>query len=170
MPFTLLIGGARSGKTRLAERLAQAAGGRVIMIATAEAGDDEMATRIRRHQEDRPGEWGLVEESLDLCGAISSAADTDTLVIDCLTLWAANRYDDPDLEDDAVRAAGILAVRAGTGIVITNEVGSGIVPDNVMARNYRDRLGRINGVFAANASVSYLVVAGKVIKLETMDA
>jgi adenosyl cobinamide kinase/adenosyl cobinamide phosphate guanylyltransferase len=156
--ITLLIGGARSGKSALALRLAE---GEVVFIATAEPGDAEMAERIERHRAERPASWHTVEEPVDLAGALRSAPPDACVVIDCLTLWVANTMD----EERAREAAAVAASRPGATIAITNEVGMGIVPANELAREYRDLLGRVNAIWAEAAERVLLVVAGRTLEL-----
>ena len=165
--YTLLIGGARSGKTATAERLARASGAPVVYLATGEPGDEEMADRIARHRSDRPGGWITAEEPRDLIGAIGQLPDDVFVVVDCLTLWLANRLEASDdaLLGEAVAVAGALADRPGDGAVVSNEVGSGIVPVDAATRRYRDLLGRVNGVFRADAAEAYLCVAGGVVPI-----
>jgi adenosylcobinamide kinase / adenosylcobinamide-phosphate guanylyltransferase len=159
--LVLLIGGARSGKSRLAVELAQAAGTAVTFVATGWAGDDEMAERIARHRAERPPEWSTVEEPRELARALRDVPAGETAIVDCLSLWVANLDGDgaPD------EAAEIAARREGLTIAVTNEVGLGIVPDNAMAREYRDELGRVNAHWAALADEAWLVVAGKRLRL-----
>jgi adenosyl cobinamide kinase/adenosyl cobinamide phosphate guanylyltransferase len=156
--LVLYLGGARSGKSRLAVERAGASGSPVTFIATGEAGDDEMAARIELHKRERPPEWRTVEEPLDLAGALSSVPDGDTAVVDCLSLWVANGGGD----DAALEAA---AARNGLTIAVSNEVGMGIVPVNALAREYRDVLGRVNAAWAAAADEAWFVVAGKTLRL-----
>lgn len=169
MPFSFLTGGARSGKSVLAQDMLARSGVAVTVIATAEAGDDEMAERIEAHRAGRPAEWEVIEELFDLYRAVTTPDPHRALLIDCLTLWTANRMGDVGLEAEALRVAGELAARPGPAVVISNEVGSGIVPANALARTYRDQLGRVNGVFSAHARDAYLVVAGRVLRLERFD-
>jgi adenosylcobinamide kinase / adenosylcobinamide-phosphate guanylyltransferase len=169
MPFTLLLGGARSGKSDLAVRTAASSARSVVVVVTAEPRDEEMTERIRRHRMARPADWITVEAPLDLGPAISGARADAFLVLDCLTLWVSNAIesgaDDDRIEADARETAVRLRDRAGPAVVITNEVGLGIVPVNPLARRYRDVLGRVNVVFADAASASYLVVAGRALAL-----
>ena len=163
----LLTGGARSGKSRLAVRLAAAHSGPVTFIATAEPGDDEMAIRIAAHQAERPDGWTTVEEPIDLSHALSAAPPDATTIIDCLTLWIANLLGQ-DLSDDQIldlarSAAGTAAERPGFVVAITNEVGGGIVPANPVARRYRDLLGDVNRIWAEHSTDTHLVVAGRLI-------
>jgi adenosyl cobinamide kinase/adenosyl cobinamide phosphate guanylyltransferase len=156
--LVLYLGGARSGKSRLAVERAGASAAPVTFIATGEAGDDEMAARIEAHRLERPPEWTTVEEPLDLAGALRSVPSGDTALVDCLTLWVANGGGD----DAALEAA---TVRDGLTIAVSNEVGLGIVPANAPAREYRDALGRVNAAWAAAADEAWFVVAGKTLRL-----
>jgi adenosylcobyric acid synthase len=170
----LLLGGARSGKSRIAERVIASSAGEVALIATAEARDEEMAERIRRHREARPGGWRVIEEPLDLVGAMAEVAPSTHVVIDCLTLWVSNLIE-AGLDDAAVeaRAAAALAVVQGHRadiVVVSNEVGSGIVPINALARRYRDLLGRVNVVWADGSDQVLLSVAGGVVPVRRVDS
>ena len=156
--LTLLVGGARSGKSSLAVRMAT---GEVVFVATAEPGDAEMAARIEAHRAERPGSWVTVEAPVDLTGALRDAPPDACVIVDCLTLWVANTMD----ETLAREAAGIAAARPGDTIVVTNEVGMGIVPANELARTYRDLLGRVNAIWADAADRVLLVVAGRTLEL-----
>jgi adenosylcobinamide kinase / adenosylcobinamide-phosphate guanylyltransferase len=158
MTLVVYVGGARSGKSRLAVQRAGASGAPVVFIATGEAGDEEMADRIARHKAERPADWQTVEEPLALARALRAAPADATVIVDCLSLWVANGGGG----DDAVRAA---TERGGLTIAVTNEVGMGIVPDNALARSYRDDLGRVNAAWAAAADEAWLVVAGRLLRL-----
>ena len=170
MSYSLLLGGARSGKSELAVRLAADAGEPVVFVATAEAGDDEMAERIRRHRALRPAGWTTVEEPVDLGSALGAAPDHCFVVVDCLTLWVATLLERgcaaAEIEDRSRQAAKLAAARAGGGAVVSNEVGSGIVPINALARSFRDVLGTVNAIWADHAERTLLVVAGKVLPLQ----
>ena len=170
MGLVLLVGGARSGKSDLAVRLASAQPRSVTVIATAEPGDAEMAARIDRHRAERPAAWTTVEEPHRLEDAISATDPEACMIIDDLTLWVANLLGTPDLERRAAAAAAAAAHREPLTVAVSNEVGLGIVPDNPMAREYRDVLGRVNSVWAAAASSSYLLVAGKLLALESAES
>lgn len=170
MPLTFLLGGARSGKSALALRLASEWAGPVVFVATAEARDDEeMSARIARHRLERPPAWTTVEEPLDLTGALAHAPEGACLVVDCLTLWAANAleagWDDEAIERTAVEAAALAAARTALTVVASNEVGMGIVPAAPLGRAFRDVLGRVNAVFAGEAERAFLVVAGRPLEL-----
>jgi adenosylcobinamide kinase / adenosylcobinamide-phosphate guanylyltransferase len=166
MTLVLLIGGARSGKSSLAVERAAREGLPVVFVATGEAGDDEMAARIAQHRRERPPEWTTVEEPAELALAVAAAPGADVLIIDCLSLWVANVFERIAVEDAAAEAARLAAARPGLTIAVTNEVGLGIVPDNELARRYRDVLGRVNAIWAAAADEAYFVVAGRALRLE----
>jgi len=174
MPLTLLLGGARSGKSRLAVRLAAAWGGKVVVVATGEARDEEMAERIRRHRAERPPEWATVEEPLDLEGGLAGVPEEACALVDCLTLWVSNLLErslsDVEIEDRARKAAAMAASRAAETLAVTNEVGSGVVPVSALARRYADLLGRVNAIWAEAADRALLVVAGRVLPLDTPAA
>jgi adenosyl cobinamide kinase/adenosyl cobinamide phosphate guanylyltransferase len=158
--LVLLIGGARSGKSRLAVELAKAAEAPVTFIATGWAGDEEMAERIALHREERPSEWSTVEEPRELARALGAVPAGETVLVDCLSLWVAN------LEGAAPsEPAEVASARDGLTIAVTNEVGLGIVPANALARSYRDELGRVNAHWAELADEAWLVVAGRRLRL-----
>lgn len=167
MGFVLLLGGARSGKSALAMRLALESKLPVTVIATATAGDAEMADRIRRHRDSRPRAWTTVEEPIDLLGAIRACAPGDFLVVDCLTLWVTNLLGSGrHVADFAGLADPIVRELSGRRcVVVTNEVGMGIVPVNELARRFRDVLGFINTRFAEGAERAVLMVAGRGVEL-----
>jgi adenosylcobinamide kinase / adenosylcobinamide-phosphate guanylyltransferase len=158
--LVVLIGGARSGKSRLAVELASAAGAAVTFVATGWAGDEEMAARIARHREERPPQWTTVEEPRELARVLGAVPGGETAIVDCLSLWVAN-LEGPAPEE----AAEVAAARDGLTIAVTNEVGMGIVPDNAVARTYRDELGRVNAQWTGLADEAWLVVAGKRLRL-----
>jgi adenosyl cobinamide kinase/adenosyl cobinamide phosphate guanylyltransferase len=167
MSLTVLVGGARSGKSRLAQRLA---GDRATLIATARALDAEMEERIRRHRAERPEAWSTVEEPIDLRGALAAVDPDATVVVDCLSLWTANLLEagwtDDSVEQEAEGVAAAAAGRSGTTIAVSNEVGLGIVPVTPLGRRYRDVHGRVNAVWAEAAHRAVLVVAGRMLELE----
>jgi adenosyl cobinamide kinase/adenosyl cobinamide phosphate guanylyltransferase len=170
--LTFLLGGARSGKSALALELASRSGGPVTFIATATAGDEEMAARIAAHREERPGEWVTVEEPVRLAEALAAA--DGTVVVDCLTLWVANLLEAQiaGIEEQAADAAAIAAGKRT--IAVSNEVGLGVVPATPLGRHYRDVLGRVNAAWADAAEATLLVVAGRALPLaspwELVDA
>lgn len=163
---TLVLGGVRSGKSRLAQQLAERAE-RVTFIATAERRDDaEMHAKIDRHRADRPESWPTIEEPIALAQAIQHAGKTsDVLLIDCLTLFAANlleRYneDAPQLQSNLDELCAALANPPCAIILVSNEVGSGVVPAYELGRRFRDLVGEINQRVAAIAGTVLLLVAG----------
>ena len=161
----LVLGGVRSGKSRHAQDLA-ARGDRVAVIATAEGRDDDMRQRIARHRKERPASWMTVEAPIGLPAALSDVdGQFDTVLVDCLTLWASNLIEQEAGSTDRVfqhtqLLAETLRRCQATVILVSNEVGSGIVPDNELARQYRDVLGGINQRVAAIADEVVLMVAG----------
>ena len=166
MSLVVLLGGARSGKSALAQRLA---GEQATLIATAAALDAEMEERIRRHRAERPPGWTTVEETIDLGTALGDAGLGTTVVVDCLSLWVANLLEvgwaDGEVEETAHEVARTAADRAGPTIAVSNEVGMGIVPVSPLGRRYRDVLGRVNATWVGAADRALLVVAGKAIPL-----
>jgi adenosylcobinamide kinase/adenosylcobinamide-phosphate guanylyltransferase len=170
MALTLLLGGARSGKSKLAVRAAQAWEGSVLFVATGTAEDAEMAARIERHRAERPAGWATLEEPTALTEAVRGADPGTCVVVDCLSLWVANLlrlgWDDERVEAEAEAAARVAAEREAQTVVVSNEVGLGIVPETALGRRYRDLLGRVNGIFAAAADDPFFVVAGRKLRLE----
>lgn len=166
--LVLLLGGARSGKSALAVRWGRAHDGPVTFVATAEPGDDEMRRRITRHRADRPGTWDTVEEPHHIAGALRAADPRALVIVDCLTLWLANVLDRSDA--DVLAAAGDFAAAARTRqaptVVISNEVGWGIVPADPGTRRYRDLLGEVNTLVADGAARTLLLVAGRALPLD----
>jgi adenosyl cobinamide kinase/adenosyl cobinamide phosphate guanylyltransferase len=169
MALTVLIGGARSGKSRLAVELATASGAAVTFIATGEPGDEEMAARIAAHSAERPARWRTVEEPYALAVAVAAADASHTVVIDCLTLWTANalaRDRDPEIVlAAATSAAEAAARRRALTIAVSNEVGLGIVPLERPSRAYRDLLGSVNRAWVDASAEAALVVAGRALVL-----
>jgi adenosylcobinamide kinase / adenosylcobinamide-phosphate guanylyltransferase len=163
--LVVYVGGARSGKSRLARERAEASGADVVFVATGEARDEEMAERIARHRAERPSHWLTVEEPVELARSVADAPAAATLVVDCLSLWVANVFERLPAEELAEEAAAAAAARPGLTLAVTNEVGLGIVPDNALARRYRDVLGRVNAVWAVAADEAYFVVAGRTLRL-----
>ncbi len=168
MGFVLVLGGARSGKSDLARRLALESSRPVTFVATAAAGDQEMAERIARHRDERPVGWTTVEEPIELLETIRSAAVSDFVVVDCLTVWVSNLLGVAGCEGGEVRSlaeAVADAMSSRDGVVVSNEVGLGIVPANALARTFRDTLGMVNSSFARRAERSVLLVAGRALDL-----
>jgi adenosylcobinamide kinase / adenosylcobinamide-phosphate guanylyltransferase len=164
----LVLGGARSGKSRYAQARAEALDGALVYVATGQALDEEMADRIRRHRADRGERWRTIEAPLDLADAMAEASAPDRIVlVDCLTLWASNLLFS-DRDPERAISALIEAVRAAPGdiILVANEVGLGIVPDNALARQFRDLAGRINQAIAECVSEVQFVAAGLPLRLK----
>jgi len=156
----LVIGGARSGKSAYAERQALESGLRVTYIATAQAHDAEMARRIAHHRARRPAAWRTVEESLLLADALRREVIADTCVmVDCLTLWLTNVLLG-EREEEIDKLLAILPTLPGRIVLVSNEVGWSIVPENALARRFRDEQGRLNQRVAAAADQVTLVAAG----------
>lgn len=159
MAVVLVGGGSRSGKSRWALDRARKRGGRRVFIATAEALDEEMAGRIAKHRAERGEEFQTIEEPLELARAIRSIQG-DAIVVDCLTLWLSNVAGDVE---DTIAAAKEQTAEV---IFVTNEVGCGIVPDNVLAREFRDRAGFVNQRFAEAADEVYFMVFGQALRVK----
>ena len=178
-----VTGGARSGKSRFAERLAAALERPVVYIATMEPLDAELRERVAHHQAGRPEAWRTVEAPLDPVAALRSADPEACALLDCLSLWVANRLlvldEEPGVEDMAVleRAlesevdalAACAHERTAPTILVTNEVGAGVVPDNALARAYRDLLGRVNQRASAHADRAWLLVSGRALELPARE-
>ncbi|MEA1672536.1 bifunctional adenosylcobinamide kinase/adenosylcobinamide-phosphate guanylyltransferase [Nitrospirillum sp. BR 11163] len=164
--ITLVLGGARSGKSRFAEGLVTALPGPWTYIATAQAWDDEMRDRIRQHQADRASGWTTVEVPLDL-GGVLAAHGHGPVLVDCLTLWLTNvMLADRDVPAAMTALQAALAACAGPIVLVGNEVGMGIVPENALARAFRDHAGRLHQRLAAMASQVFLTVAGLPLKVK----
>ena len=167
MSLTFLLGGARSGKSTLALQLATRASGSVTLIATAEARDEEMMERIERHRSERPQGWETVEEPLELEAVLGLVPEDQVVVVDCISLWVANLLECGENAEGRNAAAVELArKRPAATIVVSNEVGLGVVPVSELGRRYRDVLGRVNAQWAAAADEAALVVAGRMLRLQ----
>lgn len=168
--LTVICGGARSGKSSLAEEVARRVGQPVTVIATCPRidGDDDLDRRIESHRSERPDHWTTVEEQIELARAVELAA-AGTLIIDCVTLWVNNLlhvgFDDTAVDRASDRALTAVLARSGTTAVVTNEVGLGIVPADGVTRRYRDLLGRINRHWVAAADRPVFLVAGRAVPL-----
>ena len=162
-PHALVIGGQRSGKSRVAEGMIAATGLASVYVATASAGDGEMAERIARHRARRGGSWRTIEEPLELAQVLVRQAGEDTAVlVDCLTLWLSNLMSagrSPQVEAD--RLTGALDQAPGPVVLVTSEVGAGIIPADEMSRRYADELGTLNQAIAAVVGQVILVAAGQ---------
>jgi adenosylcobinamide kinase / adenosylcobinamide-phosphate guanylyltransferase len=160
--LTLVLGGARSGKSRHAEALVTVTPAPWIYVATAQAFDEEMTARIAQHRSRRAEGWHTIEAPLDLAGTIAEHANPErTMLIDCLTLWLSNvMLDGRDVETACDTVVDVLANADGPIVIVSNEVGLGIVPDNALARRFRDAQGRLNQRIAARADRVILMAAG----------
>lgn len=163
----LILGGVRSGKSRFAQQLAGNSKGRVLFLATAQATDDEMAERIAKHKSSRPAEWLTIEEPLQIASALKShAASSDIVILDCLTVWLGNMMsrDASASEEEALEEVERLLEVYKTGsaslILVSGEVGMGLVPPYPLGRAFRDIQGRINQRLAQEADRVVLMVAG----------
>ncbi|MBW6424662.1 bifunctional adenosylcobinamide kinase/adenosylcobinamide-phosphate guanylyltransferase [Rhizobium sp. XQZ8] len=166
--ITLVLGGARSGKSGFSERLAQETGLERHYIATGRAYDDEMRERIARHRVDRGEGWQTHEEPLRLAEILAEVAGPDRVVlVDCLTLWVTNLMMDERVVDSEANAlVDQLLKVSGRVMLVSNEVGLGIVPDNKMAREFRDHAGRLHQKIAAIADEVYFVAAGLPLRMK----
>jgi adenosylcobinamide kinase / adenosylcobinamide-phosphate guanylyltransferase len=159
--LTVVLGGARSGKSALAERLAQATGKPLVYIATAEAWDEEMRGRIDEHQDTRGAGWTTVEAPMDLATALSQVPPGATVLVDCATLWLSNHLlAGHDLAVETQRLLGALEDCPSSVLVVSNETGMSIVPENRLAREFRDAQGRLNQRLAEKAGLVIAVWAG----------
>ena len=158
---TLVLGGARSGKSRYAEWLIATYPQPWIYLATAEAKDDEMADRIAAHKARRDAGWRTIEAPHALADALDAAPAEVAVLVDCLTLWLSNLMEGTfDIDAQTARLLEVLARRPGPTVLVTNEVGLGIVPDNALARRFRDLQGMLNQRLAAQAARVIMMVAG----------
>jgi adenosylcobinamide kinase/adenosylcobinamide-phosphate guanylyltransferase len=160
--LTLVLGGARSGKSRHAEGLVTATPSPWIYVATAQAFDEEMTKRIAEHRSRRAEGWNTIEAPLKLPATVAANGNSGRpMLIDCLTLWLSNvMLDGRDVEAACDELSGALAAAKGPFVVVSNEVGLGIVPDNALARRFRDAQGRLNQTIAARADRVVLMAAG----------
>lgn len=166
---TLVLGGARSGKSRHAEALAERQPGACLYIATGQAWDAEMADRIAHHQAQRGPRWRTIEAPLDLVGALGQTAGPGRAVlVDCLTLWLSNlMHADRDIAAETDRLVRWLAAPPGPVVLVSNEVGLGIVPDNALARAFRDHAGRLHQAVAAAVPSVVFIAAGLPLTLKS---
>ncbi len=180
--LTLVLGGTRSGKSSFAEKLAQDLGERVLYLATATVHDEEMAVRVTQHQERRPASWFTVEEAKEVATVLEKYSEAyDVILIDCLTLWLSNLLLDDSKypvstwrEKEALllleveKLASICRDLSASVIIVSSEVGLGIVPDTSLGRQFRDLAGAANQKFAQYANEVYLVLAGLPIELKAL--
>lgn len=168
MSSLLVLGGARSGKSRYAQARAETTGLKRIFIATAQAFDEEMRERIARHRADRQQYWQTVEAPLTLAEAIGQwSGPGNVLLVDCLTLWTTNLLlGEHDIPAATLRLTQAIEQATGIVILVANEVGYGIVPDNALARRFRDEAGIVNQCVAAAVNEVQLVAAGLPLRLK----
>ncbi|MBU6398152.1 MAG: bifunctional adenosylcobinamide kinase/adenosylcobinamide-phosphate guanylyltransferase [Rhodospirillales bacterium] len=163
----LITGGARSGKSAHAERRALALPGAPHYIATAQAGDEEMAARIAAHRTRRGPGWQVAEVPLDLPGALEATDGVGPRLVDCLTLWLSNlMVADMNVREEAARLCAVAKRQVSPVVFVTNEVGMGIVPDNALARRFRDEAGWLNQEIAALADEVQLAVSGYLLRVK----
>lgn len=164
----LIVGGARSGKSHYGQACAEASGKTPVLIATATAGDAEMAARIAAHRAARAERWRVVEEDLALVTILKKETAPDKVIlVDCLTLWLSNlMFADRDAESECELLQEAIPGLAGPAIFISNEVGSGIVPANALGRRFRDAQGRLNQMVAQACDAAVLVAAGIPLRLK----
>ncbi|HTH27015.1 MAG TPA: bifunctional adenosylcobinamide kinase/adenosylcobinamide-phosphate guanylyltransferase [Sphingobium sp.] len=164
----LVLGGARSGKSRYAQDRAEALPGELVYVATAQPFDEEMSARIDRHRADRGARWRTLEVPLELPDALSSESHPDRiLLVDCLTLWLSNlMLAERDASAEAARLSHVLTNAPGPIILVANEVGLGIVPENALARRFRDAAGTLNQCVARVADRAVFMAAGLPLRLK----
>jgi adenosylcobinamide kinase/adenosylcobinamide-phosphate guanylyltransferase len=168
MTGLLVLGGARSGKSRYAQARAETTGLAPVFVATAQAFDDEMRARIARHRADRSARWTIIEAPLALAETITAHAAADRVIlVDCLTLWTTNLLlGEHDIAAATASLTQAIGQARGPLILVANEVGYGIVPDNALARRFRDEAGIINQRVAATVGEVQLVAAGLPLRLK----
>jgi adenosylcobinamide kinase/adenosylcobinamide-phosphate guanylyltransferase len=168
MSGTLVLGGARSGKSAFAERLVGEAGGARVYLATGRAGDEEMRERIVHHQRQRGPDWQTIEEPLAIVDILRrEARNGRAILVDCLTLWLSNlMMADGDVERESAALAACVSKLPGKVVFVSNEVGQGIVPMDKMARDFRDHAGRLHQMMAAVCDEVWFVTAGLPQKLK----
>ena len=168
----LVLGGARSGKSAYALALAENSGLRPVMLASAQAGDGEMARRIALHRAQRSERWTTIEEPLDLVDALSRSARPEAIVvIDCLTLWLSNLFGaGRPIQEESDALARALEAPAGPVALVSNEVGCGLVPATALGRDFRDAQGRLNALVARACDVVIEVRAGLPLQIKPAPA
>ncbi len=168
MSFSLLItGGARSGKSSFAEKKTLSYGVPVIYIATAQALDEEMEKRIQIHRERRGEEWLTINEPLEIADKLISSDGQGACLVDCLTLWLSNlMFAEKDITESTSSLIKVINERRDPVILVTNEVGGGIIPENEVARRFRDEAGRLNQIVADTVDEVYTCISGIPLKLK----
>ena len=168
----LVVGGCRSGKSSFAIELAQKLGRERSFLATAQAYDDEMSERIRRHKLERDNSWRTIEEPVDILSALENHGPFEVLLFDCLTLWISNLMIN-NLEDTEIYRQTDLVItglreRCQNAVIVSNEVGMGVVPENKMARRFRDLTGRCHQIIKQHAKETYVMAVGTPIPLNRL--
>lgn len=163
--IVLIVGGARSGKSSYAEKLAEKNGKELLYLATGEAKDEEMTDRIKKHKKRRKGVWKLIEEPINLSKAISKVSEeTEVVLLDCVTLWVSNMLlagrKDIEMKNELRKVMNSLNKAKFMTIIVSNEVGSGIVPLDNLSRRYRDILGKVNQIIALQADSVCMMCCG----------
>lgn len=159
--LTLVLGGAASGKSAFAENLVLQGSGAPVYIATAQVFDDEMAAKVSRHREQRGPDWITIEEPLDVPTALAGCAPEQAVLIDCATLWLTNIVlGDHDIAAHTNRLCDALRACSAPVVIVSNETGQGIVPDNALARKFRNAQGTLNQIIAAQADLVVTIMAG----------
>ncbi|WP_232295768.1 bifunctional adenosylcobinamide kinase/adenosylcobinamide-phosphate guanylyltransferase [Pseudorhodobacter aquimaris] len=160
-PLTLVTGGAKSGKSRFAEGLVTGSGLRQVYLATAQVWDDEMRAKVDAHKTDRGTGWHTVEAPRDVVAALHGATAGDVILLDCATMWLSNiMLAEADIESETAALLAALAACPAPVVIVTNELGWSIVPDNALARRFRDAQGRLNQALAAQAGLVVAVISG----------
>ena len=159
--LSIILGGARSGKSTFAERLASSANRPRAYIATSQAFDVEMEVKIAKHRQDRGPDWQTIEAPLDIEGALAQVPANSVVLIDCLTLWLSNQmHTDADIDAEVTNLLTVLSASPNPVICVSNEVGMGLVPDTPLGRQFRDHQGRLNRKVAEQANLAVFVAAG----------
>ena len=159
--LSLVLGGAACGKSAFAESLVKRASNKPTYIATSRVFDDEMAAKVAAHRSMRGDDWTTIEEPLDIAGALASAPEDTPVLIDCATLWLTNIIlGEHDVESQTAAMMESLRTAPQPVVIVSNETGQGIVPDNALARRFRNAQGRLNQEIAANADLVVVVMAG----------
>ncbi len=159
--LSLILGGARSGKSAFAEKLAKSTNRPRAYIATSQAFDVEMEAKIAKHQQDRGPDWQTIEAPLNIVGALAEVSENSIVLIDCLTLWLSNQmHAGADIEVEVTKLLTALSASPNPVMCVSNEVGMGLVPDTPLGRQFRDAQGRLNRKIAEQADLAVFVAAG----------
>jgi adenosylcobinamide kinase/adenosylcobinamide-phosphate guanylyltransferase len=164
---TFVLGGARSGKSHYGEKLVEAGAGDKVYIATGQGRDDEMKARIAAHQARRGLSWTTIEAPLDVCKALAKVPENSAVLLDCVTLWVSNMMaEDRNIVGEVDRFCLAVKQFSGDIVIVSNEVGLGIVPDNALARRFRDEAGRANQMIADCCDRVVFVAAGQALVMK----